>query len=144
VARPRSRRSRHNLKYWQEGEWLAFGCGAHATFRGERWRTISSTAEYIERVEAGGDVRLDRRVLSADERVEEALFMGLRLTDGVDVAAVSRRHGIDIWSRYGPDLVPYVDAGLLEHEAGRRLALTRRGMLLANDVMAVFIGGPVR
>ncbi|HEX7283170.1 MAG TPA: radical SAM family heme chaperone HemW, partial [Vicinamibacterales bacterium] len=144
VARPRSRRSRHNLKYWQEGEWLAFGCGAHATFGGERWRTISSTAEYIERVEAGGDVRLDRRVLSADERVEEALFMGLRLTDGVDVAAVSRRHGIDIWSRYGPDLVPYVDAGLLEHEAGRRLALTRRGMLLANDVMAVFIGGPVR
>ena len=144
VARPRSRRSRHNLKYWQEGEWLAFGCGAHATFRGERWRTIASTAEYIERVEAGGDIGLDRRAVSADERLEEALFMGLRLTDGVDVAAVSRRHGIDIWSRYGPDLVPYVDAGLLEHEPGRRLALTRRGMLLANDVMAVFIGGPVR
>jgi oxygen-independent coproporphyrinogen III oxidase len=45
VARPRARRSRHNLKYWQEGEWLAFGCGAHATFRGERWRTVSSTSE---------------------------------------------------------------------------------------------------
>ena len=41
VARPAARRARHNLKYWQEGEWLAFGCGAHATFRGERWRTIS-------------------------------------------------------------------------------------------------------
>jgi oxygen-independent coproporphyrinogen-3 oxidase len=144
VARPRARRSRHNLKYWQEGDWLAFGCGAHATFRGERWRTLSSTAEYIERIAVGAEVRVDRRVLTAEERVEEALFMGLRLTDGVDVGAVSRRHGIDIWSRYGSDLVPYVDAGLLEHVAGRRLALTRRGMLLANDVMAVFIGGPVR
>jgi oxygen-independent coproporphyrinogen III oxidase len=144
VARPRARRSRHNLKYWQEGEWLAFGCGAHATFRGERWRTISSTSEYVDRVTAGADVRVDRRVLGADERLEEALFMGLRLTDGVDVAAVSRHHGIDIWSRYGPDLAPYVGAGLLVHEAGRRIALTRRGMLLANDVMAVFIGGPVR
>lgn len=144
VARPRSRRSRHNLKYWQEGEWLAFGCGAHATFRGERWRTISSTTEYINRVDAGEEVRVDRRVLGADERLEEALFMGLRLTSGVDVAAVERKHGIDIWSRYGPDLLPYIDAGLLEWEAGRRLALTRRGMLLANDVMAVFIGGPVR
>ena len=41
VARPAARRSRHNLKYWQEGEWLGFGCGAHATFRGERWRTVS-------------------------------------------------------------------------------------------------------
>ena len=144
VARPRSRRSRHNLKYWQEGEWLAFGCGAHATFGGERWRTISSTAEYIDRVNAGVEVRVDRRALGAEERVEEALFMGLRLTSGVDVAAIERKHGIDIWSRYGPDLIPYIDAGLLEWEAGRRLALTRRGMLLANDVMAVFIGGPVR
>ncbi len=144
VARTRARRSRHNLKYWQEGEWLAFGCGAHATFGGERWRTISSTIDYIDRVAAGADVWVDRRVLGADERLEEALFMGLRLTDGIDVATVAREHGIDIWSRYGPDLLPYVEAGLLEHEAGRRLALTRRGMLLANDVMAVFIGGPVR
>jgi oxygen-independent coproporphyrinogen-3 oxidase len=144
VARPQRRRSRHNLKYWQEGEWLGFGCGAHATFRGERWRTVSSTAEYIDRVAAGADVRLDRRTLGVEERLEEALFMGLRLTDGVDVRAVSRHHGIDIWSRYGPDLVPYVSAGLLLHEPGRRLALTRRGMLLANDVMTVFIGGPVR
>lgn len=144
VSRPRSRRSRHNLKYWQEGEWLGFGCGAHATFRGERWRTLSSTAEYIDRVAAGADVRLDRRTLGAEERLEEALFMGLRLTDGVDVPTVSRHHGIDIWSRYGQDLTPYVTAGVLVHEPGRRLALTRRGMLLANDVMTVFIGGPVR
>jgi oxygen-independent coproporphyrinogen III oxidase len=95
-------------------------------------------------VTAGADVRVDRRVLSAGERLEEALFMGLRLTDGVDVAAVSRHHGSDIWTSYGPDLAPYLEAGLLVHEAGRRIALTRRGMLLANDVMAVFIGGPVR
>ena len=144
VSRPRSRRSRHNLKYWQEGEWLGFGCGAHATFRGERWRTLNSTAEYVDRVAAGADVRLDRRTLGAEERLEEALFMGLRLTDGVDVSAMSRHHGIDIWSRYGQDLIPYVTAGVLVHEPGRRLALTRRGMLLANDVMTVFIGGPVR
>ena len=144
VARPRARRSRHNLKYWQEGDWLGFGCGAHATFRGERWRTVSATADYIDRVAAGTDVRVDRRTLTAEEKLEEALFMGLRVTDGVDLAALSGRHGIDISLRYGQDLEPYVSAGLLVHEPGRRLALTRRGMLLANDVMAVFIGGPVR
>ena len=144
VARPRARRSRHNLKYWQGGDWLGFGCGAHATFRGERWRTVSGTADYVDRVGCGTDVRLDRRVLTAEEKLEEALFMGLRLSDGLDLAALSRHHGIDIWLRYGQDLAPYVSAGLLVHEPGRRLALTRRGMLLANDVMAVFIGGPVR
>jgi oxygen-independent coproporphyrinogen-3 oxidase len=144
VARPAARRSRHNLKYWQDGEWLGFGPGAHATFGGERWRTVSSTTDYIDRVTAGADVKLDRRRLSEQERVEEALFMGLRLTEGLDLAAVSRHHGIDIWTRYGQDLTPYVAAGLLVHEPGRRLALTRSGMLLANDVMAVFISGPVR
>ncbi len=144
VARPAARRSRHNLKYWQEGQWLGFGCGAHATFRGERWRTVSATADYIDRVAAGQDVRLDRRMLGAEERVEEALFMGLRVSEGLDLESVRRDHGIDIWDRYGPDLAPYVTAGLLVHEPGRRLALTRDGMLLANDVMAVFIGGTVR
>jgi oxygen-independent coproporphyrinogen-3 oxidase len=143
VAKP-SRRARHNLKYWQEGEWLAFGCGAHATFRGERWRTISATGEYIDRIAAGQDVRLDRRTLGAVERAEEALFMGLRLAEGLDLPAVSRRHGIDIWSHYGPDLEDYVTAGFVVHDPGRRLALTRSGMLVANDVMAVFIGGTVR
>jgi oxygen-independent coproporphyrinogen III oxidase len=144
VARPASRRSRHNLKYWKEGEWLAFGCGAHATFRGERWRTVNLTGEYVDRVTAGQDVRLDRRALGDTERLEEALFMGLRLVDGLDLASMNRRHGIDIWERYGQDLARYVTAGLLIHEPGRRLALTRDGMLLANDVMAVFIGGTVR
>ncbi len=81
---------------------------------------------------------------SDEERLEEALFMGLRLTDGLDLRSMHRRHGIDIWARYGQDLAPYVTAGLLVHEPGRRLALTRDGMLLANDVMAVFIGGTVR
>ena len=109
VARPSSRRSRHNLKYWQEGQWLGFGCGAHATFSGERWRTVNSTTEYIDRVTAGQDVRLDRRQLGAVERREEALFMGLRLTDGLDLAAMQLRHGIDIWARYGQDLASLRD-----------------------------------
>jgi oxygen-independent coproporphyrinogen-3 oxidase len=141
VARSAAYRSRHNLKYWQDGDWLAFGCGAHATFRGERWRVVSSTADYVARVAAGDEVRVDRRRLEDQERLEEALFMGLRLTEGLDLPAISGKHGIDIWSRYGQDLTPYVTAGLLVHEAGLRLALTRRGMLVANEVMAVFIGG---
>jgi oxygen-independent coproporphyrinogen III oxidase len=144
VARPRARAARHNLKYWQEGEWLAFGSGAHATFRGERWRTINSTIDYVDRIGAGLDVRIDRRALTDTERLEEALFMGLRLSEGLDLARFHRRHGIDIWARYGPDLETYVSGGWLLHEPGRRLALTRTGMLLANDVMAVFIGGTVR
>jgi coproporphyrinogen III oxidase-like Fe-S oxidoreductase len=70
--------------------------------------------------------------------------MGLRLSDGVDLRDIRLRHGVDVWARYGPELDRFVAAGLLVHEPDRRLALTREGMLVANDVMVVFIGGPVR
>lgn len=143
VALP-GRRSRHNLKYWQEGEWIGFGCGAHSTYAGERWRTLNSTAEYVERIAVGADIRLDRRSLAPQERLEEALFMGLRLVEGLNLPAMQERHGVDIWARYGQDLAVFVHAGLLVHEPGRRLALTRAGMLLANEVMSVFIGRTVR
>ena len=49
VARP-GFESRHNLKYWQDGEWLGFGCGAHSTRDGVRWKNVSSTEEYISRL----------------------------------------------------------------------------------------------
>jgi len=140
VARPLARQSRHNLKYWQEGEWIGFGCGAHSTYGGERWRTLNAASDYVDRIAAGADVRLDRRPLEAQERLEEALFMGLRLTAGLDLSQMRQRHAVDIWARYGQDLTPFVEAGLLIYEPERRLALTRAGMLLANEVMAVFIG----
>lgn len=143
VAR-NGRKSRHNLKYWRDGAWLGFGCGAHSTRGGVRWRNVSATMDYAERIETDRTVVAERRVLEGEDALEEALFTGLRLVDGVSVPEVQQRYGVDVWERYGPALMPFVDAGVLRHEPGRRLALTREGMLLANEVMAVFIGGTVR
>jgi oxygen-independent coproporphyrinogen-3 oxidase len=130
--------SRHNLKYWQDGEWLGFGCGAHSTRGGERWKNVSSTEEYIRRLDAGQPVAADRRVLTRDERLEDALFTGLRLADGLDLEAVGRRYGIDVWGRYAAALAPAMDAGLAIR-AGGRLRLSRDGMLLANEILSVFV-----
>ena len=76
--------------------------------------------------------------MPADERLGDALFTGLRLNEGVDLAAIRHRYQVDVWERYGSELAPFVDAGCLEHD-GVRLRLTRRGMLLAHEVMAVFV-----
>jgi oxygen-independent coproporphyrinogen-3 oxidase len=137
VARP-GRESRHNLKYWQDGEWLGFGCGAHSTRDGTRWKNVSSPEEYVRLVASGGPLESERRVLSRDERLEEALFTGLRLVEGVDIEAAGARYGADVWARYGTDLRHFVAEGLLRRE-GPRLRLSREGMLLANEVMAVFV-----
>ena len=130
--------SRHNLKYWRDGEWLGFGCGAHSTRAGLRWNTIPSAEEYVRRVGAGLDTAAGRRSLTPAERVEEALFTGLRLTEGIDTDVFASRYGVDVWARYGSALSPYLVEGLLVRN-GPRLALTRRGMLLANEILQVFV-----
>ncbi len=137
AARP-GRRCRHNLKYWSDGAWVGFGCGAHSTRDGRRWRNVSETVSYVERVANGTSPVAQERVLSAGERATDALFLGLRLTEGVDVPAVERRYGIGVWERWGGELTRCVEAGLLEDDR-QRLRLTRRGRLLASEVMQVFV-----
>lgn len=137
VAKP-GRRSLHNLKYWQDGEWLGFGPGAHSTRRDVRWRNEASTSDYIASVQQGRQRELDRRDLTGEARLQEALFTGLRLNDGVSLAHIQERYGVDAWSRYGAALQPFVDGGWLIYD-GDTLRLSRAGMLVAHDVMAVFV-----
>jgi oxygen-independent coproporphyrinogen III oxidase len=133
-----SRASRHNLKYWTDGEWRGFGCGAHSTLDGRRWKNVASTEDYISRIDAGHSPDVEGRVMDDAERLEDALFTGLRLVEGIDVERIRRRYGVDVWARYGTDLRPFVDAGLL-HRDEARISLTREGMLVANEVMQVFV-----
>ena len=137
-ARTHGFRSRHNLKYWQDGEWLGFGCGAHSTRNGVRWKNVASTEEYISRLHAGQSPSAEHRRLSREAQLEEALFTGLRLTEGVDLDMVGRRYDMDVWARYASPLQPSLDAGLAVRE-GSRLRLSRDGMLLANEILAVFV-----
>jgi oxygen-independent coproporphyrinogen-3 oxidase len=137
VARP-GHESRHNTKYWADGEWLAFGCGAHATRSGRRWHNVAATADYVSRIAAGRDAVAGVRTLSRQERAEEALFTGIRLAAGVSLAEVAGRYGVDAWTTYGGALAPFVEAGLVEYTPPT-LRLTRQGMLLANEVGAVFV-----
>jgi len=137
VARP-GHESRHNLKYWQDGAWLGLGCGAHSTRGAARWKNIASTEEYVTRMSAGGDVRVDVRERSTDEQIGDALFTGLRLTSGLDVARVSARYDVDLWPRLEPVLQPLAATGRLKIE-GQTVRLTRDGMLVANEIMQAFV-----
>jgi oxygen-independent coproporphyrinogen-3 oxidase len=142
VARP-GRESRHNLKYWRDGEWRGFGPGAHSTRDGVRWKNVSSTEEYASGVAQGTRLVTDERHLSQEERLEEALFTGLRLTEGVNLVSIQERYGVDVWMKYGRELLPFAEEGLLVYD-DPSLRLTRRGMLLAHEIMTVFISSAVR
>ena len=76
--------------------------------------------------------------MSRQEQAEDALFMGLRLNEGIRLDRVEERFGLRVWSRYGEALQPFVDSQLLEYTPPV-LRLKREGMLLANEVGAVFV-----
>jgi oxygen-independent coproporphyrinogen-3 oxidase len=137
VARS-GRRARHNLKYWQDGEWLGFGCGAHSTRGAARWKNVASTTDYIERISRGDNPVAERRLRSDQEQLEDALFTALRLNEGVDLDAVGARYGVNAWERYAAALRLQAEAGRLTID-GHHVALTRAGMLVANDVMTIFV-----
>ncbi|HEY3384294.1 MAG TPA: radical SAM family heme chaperone HemW [Vicinamibacterales bacterium] len=137
VAKP-GRESRHNVKYWSDEEWLGFGPGAHSTTDHVRWNNVSSTTEYIRRLDEGRSPVAGRRILTPREQLEEALFMEIRLADGVQLERVRQRYGVDVWREWGARLAPFAESGLLEHDHVR-LRLTRQGMLLANEIMSTFL-----
>jgi oxygen-independent coproporphyrinogen-3 oxidase len=99
---------------------------------------VSSTDDYIVRIGTQQSTRVDAHHLSPEERLGDALFTGLRLSDGVDLDAIGARYGVDVWARFGGELERFVEAGCLRRD-GARLWLTRSGMLVAHEVMAVFV-----
>ena len=86
---------------------------------------------------------MERRVLTPQERLEETLFTGLRLSRGLNLSTLDARFGVNVWERHRNELQPFVDEGLLIYD-GAVLKLSRAGMLLAHEIMAVFISATVR
>ncbi len=103
---------------------------AGRTFRPPRSTSIASAR--------GAALAVDVRRLTPEEQLGDALFTALRLVDGIDGNAIQTRYGVDVWRRYGADLEPFIEAGCLRRD-GARLSLTRQGMLVAHEIMTVFV-----
>jgi coproporphyrinogen III oxidase-like Fe-S oxidoreductase len=89
-------------------------------------------------VRSGEPVTRGEVVRTLPEQIGEALFTGLRLTEGIDCGNFEARYGVNPWAVHGRALAPALDAGLVWVGDGR-FGLTRAGMLMANEVMTVFV-----
>jgi oxygen-independent coproporphyrinogen-3 oxidase len=131
-------RSVHNMKYWTGASFYGMGCGAHSYDGRSRWVNIKKTESYVESVTSKGHGIAETTALSDADRASEALFMGLRLIEGVDLIQFRSDYGLDIQERYGSELARLADAGLVQTD-GSRLTLTDRGLLLSNEVFVSFV-----
>ena len=130
--------SRHNAKYWDDAPFLGVGMSAHSYRGGRRFWNAPGFGAYCQAVEERGSAVAGERVLSSRERVQEALFTGLRRREGVDLAAFRGRYGADLLADFGAQLRDAFDAQLLELESDR-LRLTVRGVLLSNEVFRALV-----
>ena len=144
-AKP-GRECRHNLVYWHAQPYLGMGAGAHSFFIGRRMANLDSPARYVEAVNqsyeerqssAGGRAELRQvaggEVPDAETNRADAMILGLRLMEGVDVAEFRDRFGVTVDEAFGPALTRHEGLGLIERVDGR-IRLTERGLLLSNEV----------
>ena len=131
-ARP-GEESRHNLAYWRYRDYAGIGPGAHGRRLGMRTVRHKKPENFLSAVARNGHGIVEEELLSSAEAMREALVMGLRLSEGIDLAAIETRFG---FAPVDPVATArLVDQGLLTLE-GARLRLTREGRLLNDAILA--------
>jgi oxygen-independent coproporphyrinogen-3 oxidase len=131
--------SRHNVKYWTGAPYYGFGCSAHSyDGRMRRWSNHRDVLKYVELIDSGASPVVDEQRLSDTDVRSEAVFLGMRLMQGIDVRRYRESFGVDLRDEHAADLDRFCKAGLLEFD-GDLLRLTRTGALLSNEVFAAFV-----
>ncbi len=123
---------RHNLRYWSRRDYLGLGPSAHSLVGVRRFYNASDVGAYLA---APLSCEREEALLTPYEAECEALMLGLRLTAGVDTAALSREFSFDFEEKYRPRLRRFLEARLVEY-AGRRLRLTARGLTLSSYILS--------
>ena len=131
-ARPGAE-SRHNLTYWRYGDYAGVGPGAHGRRLGMRTVRHKKPENFLAAIARNGHGLVEEELLSSAEAASEALVMGLRLAEGIDLAALERRFDRPIVKSAAVDRL--VGHGLLSRN-GPRLATTETGRLLLDSILA--------
>lgn len=119
---------RHNLVYWERGNYIGFGCAAHSMMNDERFFNPDYRA-YLS-----GAPQSEREPVRGTEKMEETLLLGLRMTKGISLAAFERAYGKACADALRREIRPLADGGLARLADGR-FALTAEGMDVQNAVV---------
>ena len=132
-ARP-GRECRHNIGYWTRKNYLGLGLGASSLIENIRFQNTSDLNVYMNRPFS----HLEEQKLSRKEQMEEFMFLGLRLTEGISRAQFQKNFGTPIESIYGDVVYDLKQEGFMQEREGR-LFLTGRGIDVSNQILAEFL-----
>lgn len=125
---------RHNQAYWLRQDYLGFGLGASSLIDNVRFRNTADLKQYSQ----GIFEKEEREVLSVQEQMEETMFLGLRMKDGVSMEAFEKVFHTPFSTVYGKTVLDLKNEGLVQTE-DERLFLTEKGFDLSNYTLAQFL-----
>jgi len=126
---------RHNVNYWNRGEYLGLGPGASSFVSNRRFQTKADWKTYCARLESGLPLVKEEEQVGPAEAALETVMLGLRMNKGIELARFSTTFGEALLNRLLLRASPMVKTGLMSFDAGH-LSLTNRGMVLSNEALA--------
>jgi oxygen-independent coproporphyrinogen-3 oxidase len=136
--------ARHNVNYWQDGDYLGLGAGAHSYKKtktdgiyGQRWWNEKAPSRYMQAVLRNGQAVVEAEHPDIKKAAGEFMFSGLRLTDGVSVEGFAARFNQTPAAFY-PRILDWISEGFMEQD-NHRLRLSRRGFMVANAIFVHFV-----
>ncbi len=137
-ARP-GEESRHNLTYWRYQDYCGIGPGAHGRRGGVATVRHRKPENWLSAIERQGDGIAETRVLPAGEQAAEAMLMGLRLREGVDLAAMAARFALDGAALCDPAKLAFYETQGLTWRSGSRIGVTPDGMPLLDALLGELV-----
>lgn len=130
---------RHNLSYWRSINYLGFGAGAVSFVNTRRLINVPNVLQYINRIKSGKQpIIKELENMSPRERLADAMVLGLRLVEGINIEEINKRFDADILEEYNQAIQENIKKGLLILKNGQ-LSLTRKGYFISNQVLCHFI-----
>ncbi|MBQ8971082.1 MAG: radical SAM protein, partial [Lachnospiraceae bacterium] len=129
--------SRHNTSYWKRISYLGFGLGASSFIGDRRFRNTEDLDTYLKNGKTK-DCFVENIPISEKDAMEETMFLGLRMTEGVDKKAFRKTFGADIDTVYNKEIKKLLADGLIEN-GEERIRLSRRGVDYGNYVFSRFL-----
>jgi oxygen-independent coproporphyrinogen-3 oxidase len=130
--------SLHNLKYWTRAPYIGLGPSAHSFIKSRRYWNVASVADYLTAIETGQLPIADSEVLTAEQKMIEAIYLGLRMTRGIDLAGFRKEFGIDFLRVFKDAIAEMANRNYLQADTAA-VALTRKGRAFLDSIAARFI-----
>ena len=125
--------SKHNISYWKRREYYGFGLSASGFINNKRYTNTFNFKEYLN-----NPLKKDYYPLSTQENIEEEIFLGLRLKEGIDFCHINKKYNIDIYKKYKNLFDKYIENNFME-KTKNGVALTLKGVLVSNEILCNFI-----